>query len=100
MSATLDPQEISTEQKRALLANRLRQASEESFVAPLSFAQERLWFLDQLEPNSPLYNIPTVARLTGPIDIGVLRESMNATVARHEALRTRIVCIGEEPVQL
>src|SRR4051812_8765626 len=65
--------------------------SDHDFI-PLSFAQQRLWFLDQLEPNSPLYNIRTLARITGRLDTAILKRALNAIVARHEILRTRIVC--------
>jgi surfactin family lipopeptide synthetase A len=67
---------------------------------PLSFAQQRLWFLDQLEPNSPFYNIPVALRLKGRIDITALTQSFQEIVRRHEVLRT-IFEMGEngEPVQ-
>ena len=55
---------------------------------PLSFAQQRLWFLDQLEPGSPLYNIPTVLRSEGPLNSPVLARCLGEIVRRHEALRT------------
>ena len=57
---------------------------------PLSFAQQRLWFLDQLEPNNPLYNVPHIVRLTG--SAATPRSSkrrLNEIVRRHETLRTR-----------
>ncbi len=59
--------------------------------APLSFAQQRLWFLDQLEPGNPVYNIPEALRLDGPLDLGALAATLAALVARHETLRTRYV---------
>lgn len=57
-------------------------------LLPLSFAQQRFWFLDQLEPNSPLYNIPVALHLTGGLDAGALHHSIDTLVARHESLRT------------
>ena len=67
---------------------------------PLSFAQQRLWFLDQLEPDSPLYNIPVALRIEGPLDIAVLTRSLTEVVRRHEALRTVFVSLEGEPVQV
>ncbi|MBW4506974.1 MAG: amino acid adenylation domain-containing protein [Scytonematopsis contorta HA4267-MV1] len=55
---------------------------------PLSFAQQRLWFFDQLEPGNPFYNIPIAARLTGVVNVAVLEQSLNAIVQRHTVLRT------------
>ncbi|AGP35405.1 hypothetical protein SCE1572_13250 [Sorangium cellulosum So0157-2] len=55
---------------------------------PLSFAQQRLWFLDQLKPDSPLYNIAAALRLTGPLSAAALERSLIEIVRRHEALRT------------
>ncbi|HEY0607750.1 MAG TPA: amino acid adenylation domain-containing protein, partial [Herpetosiphonaceae bacterium] len=55
---------------------------------PLSFAQQRLWFLDQLQPESALYTIPLVVRLSGPLSPNALRSSLTALLARHESLRT------------
>ena len=50
---------------------------------PLSYAQQRLWFLDQLEPNSPFYNIPVMMRLTGKLNIAALTQSFNEIIRRH-----------------
>ena len=67
---------------------------------PLSFAQQRLWFLDQLVPGSPLYNIPLAMRLTGVLDVAALERTLNEIVSRHEALRTTFVTAGGRPVQV
>ena len=55
---------------------------------PASYAQQRLWFLDQLEPATALYNVPAAFRLRGRLDVGALERSLNEIVQRHEALRT------------
>ncbi len=90
----------SSKDKRARLAERLRRASGRDSHSPLSFAQQRLWFLDQLVPNSPLYNVPLVARLTGTVNVPALEKALQGIVARHAALRTRFECPGETPVQV
>ena len=56
---------------------------------PLSFAQQRLWFLDKLVPNNPFYNIPAALHLTGSLNRQALEESLTEIIRRHEALRTR-----------
>ncbi|WP_346730392.1 amino acid adenylation domain-containing protein [Caballeronia sp. dw_276] len=66
----------------------------------LSFAQQRLWFLDQLEPGSALYNIPAAIRLVGRLDIAALEKTLNEVVRRHEALRTHFVEVDGTPVQV
>jgi amino acid adenylation domain-containing protein len=65
--------------------------SESGETTELSFAQERLWFLDRLEPDSPFYNVAFAQRISGPLDIVALERSLNAVVARHDALRTSFV---------
>ena len=67
---------------------------------PLSFAQERLWFLDQLVPDSPLYNIALAQRLCGPLDRRALEKSLNELLRRHESLRTTFVMRQDQPVQV
>jgi amino acid adenylation domain-containing protein len=72
----------------------------EAFAFPLSFAQQRLWFLDQLEPGSSVYSIPAALRLTGQLDIMMLKQSFNEVVRRHETLRTTFAVMDEEVVQV
>ncbi|HEX3131505.1 MAG TPA: non-ribosomal peptide synthase/polyketide synthase, partial [Thermoanaerobaculia bacterium] len=67
---------------------------------PLSFAQERLWFLDQLEPESPVYNIPVALRMTGPLDALALEQALAGLVRRHETLRTTFGFRDGSPVQI
>jgi amino acid adenylation domain-containing protein/non-ribosomal peptide synthase protein (TIGR01720 family) len=67
---------------------------------PLSFAQQRLWFLDQLDPNSPLYNIPGALRLHGSLNVAALERALNEIVRRHEVLRTNFVTVKRDPVQV
>ncbi|HEY6769290.1 MAG TPA: amino acid adenylation domain-containing protein [Candidatus Sulfotelmatobacter sp.] len=67
---------------------------------PLSFAQQRLWFLDQLEPGNPLYNVPCAIQISGKLNQQALERSINAIVRRHEILRTRFSVVDGQPVQL
>jgi amino acid adenylation domain-containing protein len=67
---------------------------------PLSFAQQRLWFIDQLEPGTPTYNMLYTVRLRGPLDAGALRGAFTALVARHEVLRTTFESRDGEPAQV
>lgn len=66
---------------------------------PLSFTQQRLWFLDQMEPGNPFYNIPSAMRLSGRLDIEALKRSLNEIVCRHEVLRTTFALIDGQPRQ-
>jgi amino acid adenylation domain-containing protein len=67
---------------------------------PLSFAQQRLWFLDQLQPGSAFYNLPAAVRLTGTLDVAALEQSFNEIVRRHEALRTTFTSQDGRPSQI
>lgn len=66
---------------------------------PLSFAQESLWFLDQVTPHSASYNIPVKLRISGKIDENALRRSVNEIVRRHEILRTCFKTVAGRPIQ-
>ena len=66
---------------------------------PLSFAQQRLWFLHELEPTSSFYNIPVAVRLRGRLQIDAMQRALNEIVRRHESLRTSLPTIDTQPVQ-
>jgi amino acid adenylation domain-containing protein len=101
--------------KRALLELRLKQSRAEDQpggnglppivrrgplrTAPVSFAQRRLWFLDQLQPGRPLYNVPCRAWLHGELNISALRRALDEIVARHESLRTTFPASNGQPIQ-
>ncbi|MBE9018887.1 amino acid adenylation domain-containing protein, partial [Chroococcidiopsidales cyanobacterium LEGE 13417] len=67
---------------------------------PLSFGQQRLWLLSQLEPNNPFYNLPAAVRLTGRLDVAALEQSLNRIVQRHAALRTKFVTVDGQGFQV
>src|SRR6476620_8636423 len=67
---------------------------------PLSFAQEGLWFLSQLEPNNPFYNEALALRLHGSLNVIALEKSLNKIIQRHEALRTNFAMVDGQPVQV
>jgi len=73
---------------------------EEAGPVPLSFAQQRLWFLEQMEPGSPTYNISGALRLKGVLNVDHLSRSLNEIIRRHEALRTTFTTIDTTPVQV
>ncbi|WP_422733746.1 amino acid adenylation domain-containing protein [Micromonospora sp. WMMD558] len=67
---------------------------------PLSYAQQRLWFLDRLNPGQAVYSVPLLLTIDGPVDVAALDGSLRALVARHAALRTRLVAVDGEPRQV
>ncbi|WP_143965713.1 non-ribosomal peptide synthetase [Gordonia zhaorongruii] len=67
---------------------------------PLSFAQQRMWFINRFEPDNSTYNLPNVLRLTGPLDLEALRTAFTDVVARHEVLRTSFPSVDGVPSQV
>src|SRR6185312_4442958 len=66
----------------------------------LSFAQQRLWFIDKLEPGNPFYNLPVAVALSGELDVAALEQTITEVMRRHEVLRTHFAEVGGEPVQV
>ncbi|MGM0887833.1 MAG: non-ribosomal peptide synthase/polyketide synthase [Bacillota bacterium] len=85
-------------EKRAWLQKQM-QKKENKEALPLSYAQQRLWFMDRFNPNSSLYNIPTVWRLKGHWIPEALEKGLNRLIERHESLRTVFKELGDQPVQ-
>ncbi|HEU4768922.1 MAG TPA: condensation domain-containing protein, partial [Pyrinomonadaceae bacterium] len=83
-----------------LITDLLKQDASAVNSFPLSFTQQRLWFLDELEPGLPIYNIPAAIRLTGALDIDALTRALNEVVRRHEVLRTIFISIDGRPRQV
>ncbi|MCE6997401.1 amino acid adenylation domain-containing protein [Saccharothrix sp. S26] len=86
--------------KRELVAQRLRARAATPTAYPLSFGQQRLWFLDKFSPGSAVYNVPVALRLRGPVDRAALQRALDVLVNRHASLRTTFPDSGGEPVQL
>lgn len=74
--------------------------SNEVFVFPLSFAQQRLWFLHEIDPSSAAYNMPLAFRLSGHLQVSALQRALDEIIRRHEILRTTFDVLDENPVQL
>jgi len=95
---------LATEVERALGAHRTALPEitrvERTGEMPVSFAQQRLWFLDRMMPGDVSYNVPVAARITGPLLVDALKKSLREVVQRHESLRTRFVTVQDEPRQL
>jgi non-ribosomal peptide synthetase component F/acyl carrier protein len=85
--------------RRGRRGEEIRRVSREGRL-PLSYAQQRLWFVDQMEPGKAAYNIPAAMRLSGKLDISVLEKTLTEIVRRHEVLRTVFAVEEGEPVQV
>ncbi|MFN0165015.1 MAG: non-ribosomal peptide synthetase [Bryobacteraceae bacterium] len=72
----------------------------DAFLFPMSFAQQRLWFLDQMTPGRTFYNLGTLLPLSFAVDAGVLERSLNEIVRRHETLRTAFRVVDGQPMQV
>lgn len=88
-----------TDARRAQLARHLAQRLAQR-SHPLSYPQQRLWFLDQLSPDNPVYNIPLGYRIRGPLDVDALHRALTTVVRRHEALRTVFRAVDGQPRQV
>jgi syringomycin synthetase protein SyrE len=100
MSAQTRLQGLSPSEKRELLAKLLAREAARARSFPLSFSQQRLWLLDQIDPGTPAYNVSRHVRIFGELDVAALERGLAAIVQRHEALRTRIAEIDDEPAQV
>jgi amino acid adenylation domain-containing protein len=105
MSTRLSAQQLAALRERVERARDVASADAiprrtDSGPAELSFAQQRLWFLDQLVPGNPFYNIPSALPLRLRIDEPALRRALSAIVQRHEALRTRFISTASGPRQV
>ncbi|MEW6737530.1 MAG: amino acid adenylation domain-containing protein, partial [Acidobacteriota bacterium] len=90
--------ETLNEEGLGLIAGSIDRVSRDQAI-PLSFAQQRLWFLDQFEPGSAAYNIPGAVRMTGSLSVPALIQSINTVIGRHESLRTSFVISDGIPIQ-
>src|SRR6185503_315113 len=92
--------DLSLEERRDLLSTLINDEKGSAETFPVSFAQQRLWFLSQLEPDNPSYNVPQILRLKGELNKDALEQTINAIIARHESLRTTFKEIDGQPVQI
>ncbi|HEX2078036.1 MAG TPA: condensation domain-containing protein, partial [Longimicrobium sp.] len=91
---------LSRSEKQELLRKILLEKIGRTRTAPTSFAQERLWFIDRLEPGSAVYNLSVARRLEGALDEAALERSLGEIVRRHESLRTTFGEVDGSPVQV
>ncbi|NOG44271.1 MAG: amino acid adenylation domain-containing protein [Calditrichaeota bacterium] len=87
-------------EKRKLLELKLKQKGSKVNSFPLSYAQQRMWFLDQMYPGSPLYNIPVAWKINGPLDVSLFKKAVNEIIKRHEILRTTFKSVAGNGMQV
>jgi amino acid adenylation domain-containing protein len=90
---------LSPQQKRELLGRLLAERARSAKIFPLSFAQERLWFIEQFQPGLSVYNLPVVLRFPGPVKATDMAAALAELMRRHEILRTTFTTDGSRPVQ-
>jgi amino acid adenylation domain-containing protein len=95
----MDSQNPSPEERRAALAALLQKKAAQPRTYPLSFAQQRVWYAQQLAPGTPFFNLAVAVRLRGALDPAVLARCLSEIVRRHEALRTAFSIRDDQPVQ-
>src|SRR6266581_4022504 len=85
---------LSADEKR-----KLKERPGDFNLFPLSYGQERMWFLDQVRPGTPNYNMPAQIRFRGALDVAALEASLDAVAERHETLRTAFLELDGAPMQ-
>src|SRR5262245_12097035 len=90
---------LAIERLRSKKQARIARRPQSSEPAPLSYAQQRFWFLQQLDPWSAQYNLPFAARIEGPLDSALLQRALRELVGRHESLRTTFAAVAGTPMQ-
>jgi amino acid adenylation domain-containing protein len=93
-------QSLSLDAKRTRLKALMERQAEHPQMRELSFGQERLWFLDQLQPDSPFYNMTEAVRMEGRLNVPALEQTFGEMTRRHESLRTTFQVQGRRPVQV
>src|SRR5215212_916083 len=102
--ATLSPGELArlSQELKARKGSKAREIPRraEGDPCPLSFSQQRLWFLDQLTPANAAYHVPSALRLSGPLNVAGLKQAFREIIRRHEVLRTTFTMIDGQPEQM
>ena len=100
MTSSTSSKSLSLDEKRAMIADLLKKKNIKPKWFPLSYEQQRLYFVQQLESDSWHYNIPYALRMTGPLQVQPLERSLAEIITRHEVLRTTFSLVDGNPVQI